>query len=69
MLVLEGLFSRPGIFNKMPRISELVEGIAKAHTDKYKEITNYRDYVPSCTVTSLPVWDLEYFKHLFFLCK
>jgi hypothetical protein len=34
-----------------------MEGRKKAHTDKYKEITNDWNYDAKCTVTSLPVWD------------
>jgi hypothetical protein len=41
-----------------------MEGIEKPHTDKYKEITNNWNYDASCTLTSLPVWELENFKRL-----
>jgi hypothetical protein len=44
-----------------------MEGIDKPHTGKYKEITNYSNYDVSCTLTSLPVWDLENFKRLIFV--
>jgi hypothetical protein len=44
-------------------------GIEKPHTDKYKEITNDWNYDTSCTVTSLPVWDLENFKRLIFVVQ
>jgi hypothetical protein len=43
-----------------------MEAIDKPHTGKYKEITNYSNYDASCTLTSLPVWDLENFKRLIF---
>jgi hypothetical protein len=36
-----------------------MEGIEKLHTDKNKEIMNNWNYDASCTLTSLPVWDLE----------
>jgi hypothetical protein len=41
-----------------------MEGIEKPHVDKYKELTNNWNYDASCTAASLPVWDLENFKHL-----
>jgi hypothetical protein len=41
-----------------------MEGIEKPHVYKYKEITNDWNYDASCTLTSLPVWDLENFKRL-----
>jgi len=41
----------------------------KPHTDKYKEITNDSNYVASCTPTSPPVWDLEYFDRLIFVAQ
>jgi hypothetical protein len=44
-------------------------GTEKPHTDKYKEITNNWNYDASCTVTSLPVWDLENFKCLIFVVQ
>jgi hypothetical protein len=44
-----------------------MEGIEKPHTDKYKEITNNYNYDASCTVASIPIWDLENFKHLIFV--
>jgi hypothetical protein len=46
-----------------------MEGIEKPHTDKYKEITNNWNYDASCTLTSLPVWDLENFKRLIFVVQ
>jgi hypothetical protein len=46
-----------------------MEGIEKPHTDKYKEITNNLNYDASCTVASLPVWDLEHFKRLIFVLQ
>jgi hypothetical protein len=45
-----------------------MEGIDKPHTGKYKEIMNDSNYDASCTLTSLPVWDLETFKRLIFCC-
>jgi hypothetical protein len=36
---------------------------------KYKAITNDRNYDASCTLTSLPVWDLENFKRLVFVVQ
>jgi hypothetical protein len=44
-----------------------MEGIENPHTDKYKEITNDRNYDTSCTLTSLPVWGIENFKRLIFV--
>jgi hypothetical protein len=44
-----------------------MEGIEKPHVDKYKEITNDWNYDASCTLTSLPVWDLENLKRLILL--
>jgi hypothetical protein len=46
-----------------------MEGIEKPHVDKYKEITNNWNYDASCTLTSLPVWDLENFKCLIFVVQ
>jgi hypothetical protein len=46
-----------------------MEGIEKPHVDKYKEITKDWNYDTSCTVTSLPVWDLENFKRLIFVVQ
>jgi hypothetical protein len=46
-----------------------MEGIDKPRTGKYKEITNYSNYDASCTLTSLPVWDLENFKLLIFVVQ
>jgi hypothetical protein len=47
---------------------QLMEGIDQPHTGKYKEITNDSNYDASCTLTSLPVWDLENYKRLIFFC-
>jgi hypothetical protein len=47
----------------------LMEGMEKPHTDIYKEIMNNWNYDASCVVTSLPVWDLENFKHLIFVVQ
>jgi hypothetical protein len=46
-----------------------MEDIEKPHTDKYKEIMNDWNYDASCTLTSLPVWDLENFKCLVFVVQ
>jgi hypothetical protein len=46
-----------------------MKGIEKPHVDKYKEITNNWNYDVSCTLTSLPVWDLEHFKLLIFVVQ
>jgi hypothetical protein len=46
-----------------------MEGIEKPHTDKFKDITNNWNYDASCTLTSLPVWDLENFKRLIFAVR
>jgi hypothetical protein len=46
-----------------------MEGIEKPHTDKYKEIAINWNYDASCTLTSLPVWDLENFKRLIFVVQ
>jgi hypothetical protein len=46
-----------------------MEGIEKPHTDKNKEITNNWNYDASCTVTSLPVWNLQNFKRLIFVVQ
>jgi hypothetical protein len=48
---------------------QLMEGIDKPHTGKYKEITNNSNYDVSCTLTSLPVWDFENFKRLIFVVQ
>jgi hypothetical protein len=48
---------------------QLMEGIDKLHTGKYKEITNDSNYDASCTLKSLPVWDLENFKRLIFVVQ
>jgi hypothetical protein len=45
-----------------------MEGTEKPHVDKYKEITNNWNYDASCTLTSLPVWDLE-IKRLIFIVQ
>jgi hypothetical protein len=44
-----------------------MEGREKPHTDKYKEIVNDQIYAASCTLTPLPVWDIENFKRLIFV--
>jgi hypothetical protein len=46
-----------------------MEGIDKPHIGKYKEITNDLNYDASCTLTSLPVWDLQNFKRLIFVVQ
>jgi hypothetical protein len=46
-----------------------MEGIENPHTDKYKEITNNWNYDAGCTLTSLPVWDLQNFKRLIFVVQ
>jgi hypothetical protein len=46
-----------------------MEGREKPHTGKYTEITNDWNYDASCTLTSLPVWDLENFKLLIFVAQ
>jgi hypothetical protein len=46
-----------------------MEGIEKPHMDKYKESTNNWNYDVSCTLTSLPVWDLKNFKRLIFIVQ
>jgi hypothetical protein len=46
-----------------------MEGIDKPHPGKYKEITNDSNYDASCTLSSLPVWDLENFKGLIFVVQ
>jgi hypothetical protein len=46
-----------------------MEYIEKPHTDEYKEITNDWNYDDSCALSSLPVWDLENFKHLIFVLQ
>jgi hypothetical protein len=46
-----------------------MEGTEKPHVDKHKEITNDWNYDASCTVTSLPVWDLGNFKRLIFVVQ
>jgi hypothetical protein len=46
-----------------------MEGRAKPHVDKYKENTNDWNYDASCSLTSLPVWDLENFKRLIFVAQ
>jgi hypothetical protein len=46
-----------------------MEGRGKPHTDKYKVITNDGNYDASCMLTSLPVWDLENFRHLVFVVQ
>jgi hypothetical protein len=46
-----------------------MEGSEKAHTDKYKKITNNWNYDASRMLTSLPVSDPENFKSLIFVTK
>jgi hypothetical protein len=46
-----------------------MDGIDKPHTGKYKAITNDWNYDASCTLTSLPVWDLDNFKRLIFVVQ
>jgi hypothetical protein len=46
-----------------------MEGTEKPLMYKYKEITNGWNYDASCTLTSLPVWDLENFKCLVFVVQ
>jgi hypothetical protein len=41
-----------------------MEGREQPHADKDKEITNDWNFDASCTLTSLPVWNLENFKRL-----
>jgi hypothetical protein len=41
----------------------------KSHTDKYKEIANDWNCDASCTLTSLPLSDLENFKLLSFVAQ
>jgi hypothetical protein len=45
-----------------------MEGREKPHVVKYKEIMNDLNYDASCTLTSLPVFDLENFKCFIFCC-
>jgi hypothetical protein len=46
-----------------------MEGREKQHMDKYKEIVNDWNYDASCILMSLPVWDVENFKHLIFIAQ
>jgi hypothetical protein len=46
-----------------------MEGREKPHAGKDSEITNDWNYDVICTLTSLPVADLENFKHLFFVAQ
>jgi hypothetical protein len=46
-----------------------MEGREKQRTDKYKQITNDWNYDASCTLTSLPVFNLESLKRLIFLYR
>jgi hypothetical protein len=39
-----------------------MESVEKPYTDKYKEIKNDWNYNASCTLTSLPVWDMGIFQ-------
>jgi hypothetical protein len=44
-------------------------GKEKPRMVKYKAITNDWNYDASCTLTSLPVWDLENFNLLVFVVQ
>jgi hypothetical protein len=44
-----------------------MEGKEKPHMVKDKAITNDWNYDARCTLTSLPVWDLENFKRVVFV--
>jgi hypothetical protein len=46
-----------------------MESREKLHVDKYKEIKNDWKYDASCMLKSLPVLDLENFKHARFLLR
>jgi hypothetical protein len=46
-----------------------MEDTEKPRTVKYKEIMNDWNYDASCTLTSLPVWDVENFKRLIFVVQ
>jgi hypothetical protein len=46
-----------------------MEGREKPYSNKYKEIMNDRNNDAKCTLTSLPVWDLENFKSLIFVAQ
>jgi hypothetical protein len=46
-----------------------MEGREKPHMVKYKAITNGWNYDANCTLTSLPIWDLENFKRLVFVVQ
>jgi hypothetical protein len=46
-----------------------MEGREKPYMVKYKAITNDWNYDVICTLTSLPVWDLENFKRLVFVVQ
>jgi hypothetical protein len=46
-----------------------MEGREKPHTDKYKIITNDRNYDASCKLTSILVWNTENFKCLIFVAQ
>jgi hypothetical protein len=44
-------------------------GREKRYADKCKEIKNDWNYYASCTLTSIPIWDLEHFKRLIFVAR
>jgi hypothetical protein len=46
-----------------------MEGRERPHVVKYKAVMNDWNYDASCTLTSLPVWDLENFNHLVFVVQ
>jgi hypothetical protein len=46
-----------------------MEGREKPHMAKYKTITIDWNYDARCTLTSLPVWDLESVKRLVFVVQ
>jgi hypothetical protein len=46
-----------------------MEGTEKPHMDEYKEDTNDWNYDANCTLTSLPVSDLETFQGLIFVAQ
>jgi hypothetical protein len=46
-----------------------MEGREKPLKVRYKAIMNDWNYDASCTLTSLPVWDLENFEPLFYVVQ
>jgi hypothetical protein len=48
---------------------QLMRGREKPHMVKYKVNTDDWNYDASCTLTSLPVWDLKNFKCLVFVVQ